>query len=76
MQFYTVSIGTYTPVGVAISDFRFLLRCEGDLLPSGLLLCLDWYLFTDVSAPICCPEKLANIDVGRVIHTYLHTYIS
>jgi len=42
MQFYTVSIGTYTPVGMVISDFKFLLRCEGDLRHSGLVRCLDW----------------------------------
>jgi len=42
MRFYAVSIGTYTPVGMVISDLRVLLRCKCDLCPSKLLRRLDW----------------------------------
>lgn len=42
MRFYAVSIGTYTPVSMVISDLRVLLRCKCDRRPSGLLRRLDW----------------------------------
>jgi hypothetical protein len=42
LRFYAVLIGTHSPVGLVISDFRFPLRCKCDFCPSGLLRCLDW----------------------------------